>query len=43
MSHASWPQAQRIENGITDGLIRISVGIEGINDLINDLNQAMIL
>jgi cystathionine gamma-lyase / homocysteine desulfhydrase len=41
MTHASIPTARRAELGITDGLIRISVGIEDVNDLIEDLNQAL--
>ncbi|KAL7017228.1 hypothetical protein ACKWTF_010294 [Chironomus riparius] len=40
MTHASVPEAQRAELGITDGLIRISVGLEDSQDLINDLEQA---
>jgi cystathionine beta-lyase/cystathionine gamma-synthase len=41
MSHASVPKKQRIEMGITDSLIRISVGIEDVEDLIKDIKQAM--
>ena len=41
MTHASIPQEVREEIGITDSLIRISVGIEHIDDLIEDLNQAL--
>ncbi len=41
MSHASIPKNQRIKMGITDSLIRISVGIEDIEDLIADIEQAM--
>ncbi|MCM0582654.1 PLP-dependent transferase [Weissella diestrammenae] len=40
MTHASIPRAIRIENGITDELIRISVGIESSQDLIRDMQQA---
>ena len=40
MTHASIPQEVREEIGITDSLIRISVGIEHIDDLIEDLDQA---
>jgi cystathionine gamma-lyase len=40
MTHASVPEAQRAELGITDGLIRISIGLEDSDDLINDLEQA---
>ena len=41
MTHASIPPAQRARLGISDGLIRISVGIEHVDDLIADLAQAM--
>lgn len=41
MSHASVPKNHRIEMGITDSLIRISVGIEDVEDLIADIRQAM--
>ena len=41
MTHASIPQEIREKVGITDGLIRLSIGIENINDLIADLDQAI--
>ncbi len=41
MTHASMPSELRQSAGITDGLIRISVGIEEVNDLIADLKQAL--
>jgi cystathionine gamma-lyase / homocysteine desulfhydrase len=41
MTHASIPAQRREELGITDGLIRISVGLEDVEDLINDLKQAL--
>jgi cystathionine gamma-lyase len=41
MTHASVPKADRIKNGVTDGLVRISVGIEDVEDLIEDLKQAL--
>ncbi len=41
MTHASVPPAQRQELGIHDNLIRISVGIENIEDLLDDLKQAL--
>ena len=41
MSHASMREAQREEAGLTDGLIRLSVGVEDIDDLLDDLNQAL--
>jgi cystathionine beta-lyase/cystathionine gamma-synthase len=41
MTHASIPREERIKNGLSDGLIRLSVGIEDANDLIADLQQAI--
>lgn len=41
MTHASIPPEVRIKNGITDGLLRLSVGIEDIEDIISDLTQAL--
>ena len=41
MSHASYDPADRAAHGITDGLIRISVGLEALEDLIDDLNFAL--
>jgi cystathionine gamma-lyase len=41
MTHASIPKAEREKTGITDSLIRLSVGIEHIDDLISDLKQAL--
>lgn len=41
MSHMSIPREERIKYGITDGLIRMSVGIENIADILNDLEQAL--
>ncbi|PLR68221.1 bifunctional cystathionine gamma-lyase/homocysteine desulfhydrase [Bacillus sp. UMB0893] len=41
MTHASIPSERRQELGITDGLVRISVGIEDVEDLIEDLKQAL--
>ena len=41
MTHASIPAERRAELGITDGLVRISVGIEDVEDLIEDLSQAL--
>ncbi|UTH13576.1 bifunctional cystathionine gamma-lyase/homocysteine desulfhydrase [Macrococcus equipercicus] len=39
MTHASIPRERRLELGITDGLVRISVGIEDSEDLLEDLKQ----
>ncbi len=41
MTHGSVPPEQRARLGITDGLIRLSVGIEDVRDLIADLEQAL--
>ena len=41
MTHASIPYETRQKVGITDGLIRISIGIESIDDILTDLNQAI--
>jgi cystathionine beta-lyase/cystathionine gamma-synthase len=41
MTHASVPPDRRAAIGITDGLVRISVGIEDIDDLLEDLEQAL--
>ena len=40
MTHASVPKKVRESVGLTDNLIRVSVGIEHIDDLINDLDNA---
>lgn len=41
MTHASVPKEDRDKLGITDGLIRVSCGLEGTEDLIHDLDQAL--
>ena len=41
MTHASIPREERIKNGLTDSLIRLSVGVEDADDLIEDLNRAI--
>ena len=41
MTHASIPAERRAELGLTDGMVRISVGIENIEDLLADLEQAL--
>ncbi len=41
MTHASIPEPERLKIGITDSLIRLSVGIEDIEDLLKDLEQAL--
>lgn len=42
MTHASVPPERRARLGITDGLLRVSVGIEDVQDLIDDLAQALV-
>ncbi|MGB1635126.1 MAG: cystathionine gamma-synthase [Flavobacteriaceae bacterium] len=41
MTHASIPKAQREKSGVVDALIRLSVGVEDVRDLIADLEQAI--
>jgi cystathionine beta-lyase/cystathionine gamma-synthase len=41
MTHASIPEENRQSLGITDGLVRISVGIEDLEDILEDLDQAL--
>lgn len=41
MTHASIPREERIKNGLSDGLIRLSVGIEDVEDLMADLGSAI--
>ncbi|HEU4338540.1 MAG TPA: cystathionine gamma-synthase [Planctomycetota bacterium] len=41
MTHASIPKAEREKGGLPDGLVRLSVGIEEVEDLIGDLDQAI--
>ena len=42
MSHAAMPPAARAERGISDALVRLSVGLESASDLMEDLDQALI-
>ncbi|MFN3413643.1 MAG: trans-sulfuration enzyme family protein [Thermoanaerobaculum sp.] len=41
MTHASLPREERLAAGITDGLVRLAVGIEDVEDLLADLDQAL--
>jgi cystathionine gamma-lyase len=43
MTHASIPKEERIKNGLSDSLIRLSVGVEDSEDLLADLEQALAL
>jgi cystathionine beta-lyase/cystathionine gamma-synthase len=40
MTHAALPRKERERGGITDGLVRLSIGIEDTEDLIADLDNA---
>ena len=40
-THSKLSESDRLETGITDGLVRVSVGLEGINDIISDIKQAL--
>jgi len=41
MTHASIPREERLKTGLTDSLLRLSVGVEDIEDLVEDLTQAL--
>jgi len=41
MTHASIPREERMKNGLTDSLIRLSIGVEDVDDLLDDLAQAL--
>ena len=41
MTHASVPREDRLARGLTDGLVRLSVGIEDVEDILADLEQAL--
>ncbi len=40
-SHSTWTPEQKLNIGVTEGLIRLSVGLEAIDDLVADLEQAL--
>ena len=42
MTHASLPKDRREAIGISDGLVRLSVGLESLDDLIEDIEQALV-
>jgi len=42
MTHASIPKEERVKNGLSDSLIRLSVGVEDVEDLLADLEQALL-
>ncbi|MEW6649972.1 MAG: PLP-dependent transferase, partial [Chloroflexota bacterium] len=41
MTHANVPRAERLKIGLTDGLVRLSVGVENVEDILADLEQAL--
>jgi cystathionine beta-lyase/cystathionine gamma-synthase len=41
MTHASVPKEKRLKMGLTDGIVRLSVGVEDVEDLIGDLGFAL--
>jgi methionine-gamma-lyase len=41
MTHVNVPRDRRMAAGITDGLVRLSVGIENVQDIIDDLSQGL--
>jgi methionine-gamma-lyase len=41
MTHSTYTPEERMEHGISDGLIRLSVGLEGVEDILDDLQQAL--
>ena len=41
MTHGPVPREERLKSGLTDGLVRFSVGIENCDDIIADLDQAL--
>jgi cystathionine beta-lyase/cystathionine gamma-synthase len=41
MTHASVPKEQREKLGVTDSLVRLSVGVEDVRDLVDDLKSAL--
>lgn len=43
MSHAAMPESERKRLGISDSLIRVSVGLEEIDDLVSDFERALTL
>jgi cystathionine beta-lyase/cystathionine gamma-synthase len=41
MTHASVPKEDRLKSGLVDSLIRLSIGVEDADDLLEDLEQAL--
>ncbi len=41
MTHSSYTPEERVQHGISEGLVRLSVGLEDIEDLLADVQQAL--
>ena len=41
MTHATYSPEQRARHGITDGLVRFSVGLESLDDILDDLDEGL--
>jgi cystathionine beta-lyase/cystathionine gamma-synthase len=41
MTHVTYPPEERLKHGISEGLVRISVGLETLSDLMTDIKQAL--
>lgn len=41
MTHAAYSAEQRAQHGISEGLIRVSTGLENVDDILDDLGQAL--
>ncbi|NNE63537.1 MAG: methionine gamma-lyase, partial [Gammaproteobacteria bacterium] len=41
MTHITYPPEERLRHGISEGLVRISVGLETLDDLLTDIQQAL--
>ena len=41
MTHAIYSAEERAKHGISDGLLRLSVGLENVDDILDDLEQAL--
>jgi len=41
MTHSGMPREERLKVGLTDGLVRLSVGIENVEDILEDFDQAL--
>jgi len=41
MTHSSYSPQERLAHGISDGLVRLSIGLEGVEDIVDDLEQAL--